>query len=289
MLLFILALVTSLAILVSFKIFERLNVSTPHAIVINYIVAFALGYLYQPYNFQNLLSADWIYLSTISGIILSVSFFIYALSIKYFGISISALSGKMSMLIPIIVGFVLLGDKILAHRIIGIIMIFPALYLLLYENDKHTKTNKTNKTKYLIFPILLFLFAGSNDSIFKIADTYYLLGDISNVYMYLTNAFAISFVIAIIVILIQKPSINKNQYLKTGIAGIELGILNWYSTFFFLRAIRLLPISIFIPLYNICFVLLSVLLGRILFKEKFDKNKIVGSIIAILSIVLLSI
>jgi len=192
----------------------------------------------------------------------------------------------MSILIPIIVGFVLLGDKILAHRIIGIIMIFPALYLLLYENDKHTKTNKT---KYLIFPILLFLFAGSNDSIFKIADTYYLLGDISNVYMYLTNAFAISFVIAIIFILIQKPSINKNQYLKTGIAGIELGILNWYSTFFFLRAIRLLPISIFIPLFNICFVLLSVLLGRILFKEKFDKNKIVGSIIAILSIVLLSI
>ncbi|HOB27516.1 MAG TPA: hypothetical protein PKJ07_05200 [Bacteroidales bacterium] len=286
MLLFILALVTSLAIIVSFKIFERLNVSTPHAIVINYIVAFALGYLYQPYNFQNILSADWIYLSTISGIILSVSFFIYALSIKYFGISITALSGKMSILIPIIVGFVLLGDKILAHRIIGIIMIFPALYLLLYENDKHTKTNKT---KYLIFPILLFLFAGSNDSIFKIADTYYLLGDISNVYMYLTNAFAISFVIAIIFILIQKPSINKNQYLKTGIAGIELGILNWYSTFFFLRAIRLLPISIFIPLFNICFVLLSVLLGRILFKEKFDKNKIVGSIIAILSIVLLSI
>jgi drug/metabolite transporter (DMT)-like permease len=286
MLLFILALVTSLAILVSFKIFERFNVSTPHAIVINYIVAFALGYLYQPYNFQNILSADWIYLSTISGIILSVLFFIYALSIKYFGISITALSGKMSILIPIIVGFVLLGDKILAHRIIGIIMIFPALYLLLYENDKHAKSNKT---KYLIFPILLFLFAGSNDSIFKIADTYYLLGDISNVYMYLTNAFAISFVIAIIVILIQKPSINKNQYLKTGIAGIELGILNWYSTFFFLRAIRLLPISIFIPLYNICLVLMSVLLGRILFKEKFDKNKIVGTIIAILSIVLLSI
>lgn len=286
MLLFILALVTSLAILVSFKIFERFNVSTPHAIVINYIVAFALGYLYRPYNFQNILSADWIYLSTISGIILSVLFFIYALSIKYFGISITALSGKMSILIPIIVGFVLLGDKILAHRIIGIIMIFPALYLLLYENDKHAKSNKT---KYLIFPILLFLFAGSNDSIFKIADTYYLLGDISNVYMYLTNAFAISFVIAIIVILIQKQSINKNQYLKTGIAGIELGILNWYSTFFFLRAIRLLPISIFIPLYNICLVLMSVLLGRILFKEKFDKNKIVGTIIAILSIVLLSI
>ena len=286
MLLFILALVTSLAILVSFKIFERLNVSTPHAIVINYIVAFALGYLYQPYNFQNILSADWIYLSTISGIILSVSFFIYALSIKYFGISITALSGKMSILIPIIVGFVLLGDEILVHRIIGIIMIFPALYLLLYENDKHTKTNKI---KYLIFPILLFLFTGSNDSIFKIADTYYLFGNISNVYMFLTNAFAISFVIAIIFILIQKPSINKNQYLKTSIAGVELGILNWYSTFFFLRVIRLLPISIFIPLYNICFVLLSVLLGRILFKEKFDKNKIIGSIIAILSIVLLSI
>jgi len=200
MLLFILAIVTSLAILVSFKIFERLNISTPHAIVINYIVAFALGYLYQPYNFQNILSADWIYLSTISGIILSVSFFIYALSIKYFGISITALSGKMSILIPIIVGFLLLGDSVLVHRIIGIIMIFPALYLLLYENDKQAKTNKI---KYLIFPILLFLFTGSNDSIFKIADTYYLLGNISNVYMFLTNAFAISFVIAIIFILIQ--------------------------------------------------------------------------------------
>lgn len=286
MLLFILAIITSLAILVSFKIFERLNVSTPHAIVINYIVAFALGYLYQPYNFQNILSADWIYLSLASGIILSVSFFIYSLSIKYFGISITALSGKMSILIPILVGFLLLGDSVLVHRIIGIIMIFPALYLLLYENDKQAKTNKT---KFLIFPILLFLFTGSNDSIFKIADTFYLLGDIREVYVFLTNAFAISFIVAIIFILIQKPKINKKQYLKTGIAGIELGVLNWYSTFFFLRVIRLLPLSLFIPLYNICFVLLSVFLGRILFKEKFDKNKIIGSIIAILSIVLLSI
>lgn len=286
MLLFILAIVTSLAILVSFKIFERLNVSTPHAIVINYIVAFALGYLYQPYNFQNILSADWIYLSLASGIILSVSFFIYSLSIKYFGISITALSGKMSILIPILIGFLLLGDSVLVHRIIGIIMIFPALYLLLYENDKQANTNKT---KFLIFPILLFLFTGSNDSIFKIADTFYLLGDIREVYVFLTNAFAISFIVAIIFILIQKPKINKKQYLKTGIAGIELGVLNWYSTFFFLRVIRLLPLSLFIPLYNICFVLLSVFLGRILFKEKFDKNKIIGSIIAILSIVLLSI
>lgn len=286
MLLFILAIITSLAILVSFKIFERLNVSTPHAIVINYIVAFALGYLYQPYNFQNILSADLIYLSLASGIILSVSFFIYSLSIKYFGISITALSGKMSILIPILIGFLLLGDSVLVHRIIGIIMIFPALYLLLYENDKQAKTNKT---KFLIFPILLFLFTGSNDSIFKIADTFYLLGDIREVYVFLTNAFAISFIVAIIFILIQKPKINKKQYLKTGIAGIELGVLNWYSTFFFLRVIRLLPLSLFIPLYNICFVLLSVFLGRILFKEKFDKNKIIGSIIAILSIVLLSI
>lgn len=286
MLLFILAIVTSLAILVSFKIFERLNVSTPHAIVINYIVAFALGYLYQPYNFQNILSADWIYLSLASGIILSVSFFIYSLSIKYFGISITALSGKMSILIPILIGFLLLGDSVLVHRIIGIIMIFPALYLLLYENDKQANTNKT---KFLIFPILLFLFTGSNDSIFKIADTFYLLGDIREVYVFLTNAFAISFIVAIIFILIQKPKINEKQYLKTGIAGIELGVLNWYSTFFFLRVIRLLPLSLFIPLYNICFVLLSVFLGRILFKEKFDKNKIIGSIIAILSIVLLSI
>lgn len=286
MLLFILAIITSLAILVSFKIFERLNVSTPHAIVINYIVAFALGYLYQPYNFQNILSADLIYLSLASGIILSVSFFIYSLSIKYFGISITALSGKMSILIPILIGFLLLGDSVLVHRIIGIIMIFPALYLLLYENDKQANTNKT---KFLIFPILLFLFTGSNDSIFKIADTFYLLGDIREVYVFLTNAFAISFIVAIIFILIQKPKINKKQYLKTGIAGIELGVLNWYSTFFFLRVIRLLPLSLFIPLYNICFVLLSVFLGRILFKEKFDKNKIIGSIIAILSIVLLSI
>ena len=286
MLLFILALVTSLAILVSFKVFERINVSTSHAIVINYIVAFTLGYLYQPYNFQIIPSIDWFYLSLLSGIILSVSFFIYSLSIKYFGISVTALSGKMSILIPILVGFLLLGDSVLVHRIIGIIMIFPALYLLLFENDKQTKTNKT---KFLIFPILLFLFTGSNDSIFKIADTFYLLGNISNVYMFLTNAFAISFIVAIIFILIQKPKINKTQYLKTGIAGIELGILNWYSTYFFLRVIRLLPLSLFIPLYNICFVLLSVLLGRILFKERFDKNKIIGTIIAILSIILLSI
>lgn len=74
MLLFLLALITSLAILVSFKIFEKIEVSTPHAIVINYLVAFILGYFYQPFNFQKLPSFDWFYLSVASGIILSISF-----------------------------------------------------------------------------------------------------------------------------------------------------------------------------------------------------------------------
>jgi len=287
MLLFLLALITSLAILVSFKIFEKIEVSTPHTIVINYLVAFILGYFYQPFNFQKLPSFDWFYLSVASGIILSISFFIYSLSIKYFGISITALSGKMSIIIPILIGFFLLGDPVLAHRIMGIIMIFPALYLLLFEtkNDK----NKITKLKYLIFPILLFLFTGCNDSIFKIADTYFLLGDNANIYMYLTNAFAISLVVAIIFVLFQKPKFLKKQLFKTSLAGIELGILNWYSTYFFLKAIRFLPLTLFIPLFNISFVLLSVILGRILFKEVLNKRKIIGTFIAILSIILLSL
>ena len=107
--------------------------------------------------------------------------------------------------------------------------------------------------------------------------------------MYLTNAFAISLVVAIIFVLFQKPKFLKKQLFKTSLAGIELGILNWYSTYFFLKAIRFLPLTLFIPLFNISFVLLSVILGRILFKEVLNKRKIIGTFIAILSIILLSL
>ena len=78
---------------------------------------------------------------------------------------------------------------------------------------------------------------------------------------------------------------------KNVIAGICLGVPNYFSIYFLVKTLRsdLLDSSGIFAINNVSIVTLSTFAGIILFKEKLIRKNWIGIILAILSIILISI
>jgi multidrug transporter EmrE-like cation transporter len=71
---------------------------------------------------------------------------------------------------------------------------------------------------------------------------------------------------------------------KDMIAGIVLSIFNWYSTYFFIKGIFILPISLFVPVFNAALVFIAAMTGYFFFGEKFSLLNRIGILLAVLAI-----
>jgi len=276
------AIITSSIIFVIFKIFSKLKIDVFQAITVNYIVASLLGYLSSPerLSFPQTFSSSWFPYAVISGLFLIATFYIYGISTQKVGIAITSVSGKMSVVIPVLVGFIWFKEDFNWMRITGIVLAMLAFYFTLMRTD-----SQKAEGRYLILPILLFFGNGFNDSIFKISQELYINGAFIN---FLTVAFSVSLLVGLIV-MIPRTIITKSKILLRNIlAGIILGLFNWYSTYFFLVGLSRFDVSVFVPVFNVSIVAIAAVIGYLFYREKLSTINIIGIALAIISIVLIT-
>ncbi|PLW94989.1 MAG: hypothetical protein C0592_01125 [Marinilabiliales bacterium] len=280
----LLALLFSTLIMVNFKLYPRLKIDILQSIVTNYIVAFLAGWVSLKFLSPELLvTKDWFPLSIASGTMLILVFFVFASSAAKVGIAITSVSSKMSVLIPVILGFLVFNEEPGLIKILGIIMSIPAFYFIFKRNE-----NFNLKGILLLLPILLFLGNGSNDSLMKTAEHFF-LGNDNDMIQYLTSAFGISFIIGLCILIVVSIRKKKKIQIKNIGAGIVLGMLNWFSTLFFLNGLGRVDVSVFVPVFNVGIVSLGALVGLIFFREKLGKWNIFGLGLAVVSILLIAL
>lgn len=282
MIIFVLAILTSVGIIVFFKLFERLKIDNLQAITLNYITAFALGLYFNDLNttLADIYNSSWIKLAFTVGFSMIMTFNIFALSSQKIGLSITAVSSKMSVIIPVFIGFLFYNENLNFLKIIGILLALVSFYLTL----KPSKTNKFDK-KLLILPILLFLGNGMNDSIFKHADKFYLTNDKS---LFISMSFLTSFTIGLIILIILFIKNKTTFSLRSFISGIILGIINFFATYFFILALSKFESSVFFPIFNVSIVSLATILGYIIFKERLQRINYIGLFLSLVSILLIA-
>ena len=280
----ILALLSSTLIMVCFKLFPKFGIDTLQAIATNYIVAFIAGYItVTPESAPYYIHSDWFLLSTASGVLLILTFFVFASSTAKVGIAITSVSSKMSVLIPVTLGFLVFGESMQALKIAGILISLPAFYFIFKKNEHFHL-----KSALLILPILLFLGNGTNDSLLKTAQYFYLSGD-DDLVSYLTAAFGIAFCISVLLVTFNCIRDKKRILWKNILAGILLGLLNWYSTLFFLKGLTVVDVTVFIPVFNAGIVCLGAITGLAFFKEKMGGWNIFGLGLALAAIILIAL
>lgn len=275
----------STLIFIVFKLFDRFKVSNLQAIVFNYFIAFGVGYLSEPFSLQpsEIVSKPWFISILILGFLFITLFQIMALVSQKFGVAAVSVTVKMSLVIPVTFGVWYYSENLPFLKIIGIILALLAVYLA---------TRKPIKTKahplYIILPFILFVGSGFLDAFIKYNQEARVP---ENEQAYFTSfIFFVAAAIGILLLCIQLLRGTEKLQWKNLIGGIALGIPNYGSIYFLIKALEVkgMESSITFPVNNVGVVALSVICGKVMFNEKLSKLNQAGIILALVAILLIA-
>ncbi len=275
----IISILCSSAIFIIFKLFEKYSINVFQAIIVNYFTAFFIGIITHKNNidYLEITNKTWFLGALILASLFILVFNLMAITSQKNGVSIAAVAGKMAVIIPTIFGIILYQEKITTFKIFGIIIGLLSVYLI---------TTRKNKNKASIkYPILLFFGAGIIDSFLKFIQVNYVKNEEINLFSGVI--FGIAGLIGITIFSIKPTKIT----LKNITSGLVLGIINYYSIYYILKALdnKNIPSGVIFSLNNISIVAVCTLLGLIVFKENLSSKNWLGIVIAIISILIITL
>lgn len=119
-------------IIIAFKVISIMRLDLNQVITINYLVAAGFGFLIwdAPLNFGLWQSMPWFELSIIIGVFFILTYKLFGLSSDKAGLAITAVASKMSVVIPVLAGFLLFHDHLSVLKIVGILLVLLSFYFI---------------------------------------------------------------------------------------------------------------------------------------------------------------
>ena len=282
-----LTIVTFSLMLIIFKYFEIFKVNNLQAIIVNYITAGVLALvadgsvLTNNFSITNLFQSTFIYYALIIGVLFIITFNLIAFGTQKIGIAITTVSNKMSMIIPVLIGlFVFKEDKNFL-KLIGIVLAILAIFFSCSKNGKLSFDKK-----YLPIIILVFIGQGIADSTLKWAQEFAINASNNNVF-FATTFFTAAFS-GTLFMMIQLRKITVA--LRSLLWGVILGIPNYFTLYFFVEALSagVFESSQVFPIVNMGVIVLTAVMGIILFREHLSKSNWMGILLALIAISLIT-
>jgi drug/metabolite transporter (DMT)-like permease len=282
-----LSVLSSTCIFIVFKLFERYKINILHAIVTNYLVACICGLIAyeQPIIISEIPQFDWFYYTLGLGAFFIGIFNLMAITTQRSGLSVVSVATKMSLVIPILFGLFYYQEALGILKFLGILLALAAVYLTSIK----AKEGLTIKKRNLIFPALVFLGSGIIDTGIKYLEESFVAED--DVALFSAIIFSSAAMVGIVLLGVQALAGNFKFQLKNVIGGIFLGIPNYFSVYFLVKALRsgILESSGIFTVNNVAIVLLSTLFGIFLFKERLLLKNWIGILLAVVSIFLVAL
>lgn len=282
----LLSILASTCIFLIFKLFDRFKVNTLQAIVFNYIVACLCGLLTynKPINLIEITEEKWFYGAIALGFLFISIFNVMAITAQRNGISVASVATKMSVIIPVFFGIYMYGESTGYQKIIGIILALLAVYFVSIKpnSNLHLKSS-------LLLPFVLFLGSGIIDTSIKYLETTYVSENGIPIFSATIFCFAACIGLGLLIVKIIKKEFKFNP--QSLIGGAILGITNYASIYYLLKALdhESIESSTIFTVNNVAIVMLSSLIGYILFKEKLSVKNWIGVSFAIISILLVTL
>ncbi len=271
-------------IYIIFRYFSHFGVNNENAILINYLLAFLFGLLLNGKDILNIPRNDlsWIIPVVILGILFVVVFHIMARSTQIAGISISSVAGRMSVIIPMSFSILYYNEPLSILKIVAILMAPLAVFLVVVKKDMGKE-----QAGSISLPVLLFLGTGIIDSLIKYSQGSHL--ENINVLKFSTYLFLVAAITSLFTRSWYSLGGIKRISLKDIIGGSVLGIINFGSISLIILALQKtdLDSSLVFGMNNIGVILIAVLAGSVLFREKLEPVNRAGIMIAIITLFLL--
>lgn len=282
----LLSILSSTAIFIIFRSLKKYKVNTLQTIVFNYIAACATGLLLYEDSVQmtRIVNSDWFLGAFCLGFLFIAIFNVMALTSQVNGLSVASVSSKMSVIIPVAFGIYAYNEGSGFQKIIGIVLALFAVYLTSIKPKEDIKI-----TKSLHLPILLFFGSGIIDTSIKYLETTYV--EPKGIPIFSATIFGFAAIIGILLLCYNFIIRNRKFEIRSIPFGIALGIVNYCSIYFLLRALQFegLESSTLFTVNNVAIVALTTLVGVIIFKERIYKINWVGILLALVAITLVTL
>lgn len=283
----ILSVVSSTVIFIVFKLYDRFKVDTFQAIVVNYFTACLCGILAYnaPIQPGEIAAREWFIYTVALGLLFITIFNLMAITTQRSGLAVVSVATKMSLAIPIVFGLLYYGESLGILKFFGIVLALVAVYLSSIKKKSGLRIERRN----LIFPLLVFLGSGIIDTSIKFLEDSYVAANEVPIF---SSAIFFSAAVAGILIMIFKAFKGKFKFeFKNVLGGIALGIPNYFSIYFLVKALRsdILESSGIFTVNNVAIVMLSTIVGILLFKETLLRKNWLGILFAVISIFLVAV
>ncbi len=280
----VLSIVFTTLVFLILKEFDRYKIDNFQAIVYNYFVAFLIGSLFSnvPIEIIPYTNQPWTLGAFCIAVIFITVFNLMAITAQKGGLSIMTIANKMSVVIPIALGVVLYNETLGWIKLLGIVLALLGVWF----TSKKQGTTTFNKRLWFL-PFLIFVGSGVADAIINHTQITHVPKQ--QLAVFSTALFLFCGCIGVL-LLVVKLVLNKITFsIKNIGAGIILGVPNYFSIYFLLKALAqpTYESSLVFSINNLLVVLLSVILGVVLYKEKLSKYNYLGIAMSLLAIVFL--
>lgn len=322
MIFLILSMAATVLLLLVFKFFEQFKIQTFPAIVFNYWICVITGSIItgrQPINAE-LFGETWLPSAAILGGLFIAGFYAVGITVQRFGLAVSSIMQKMSLILSVPFGIFMFSDSFSALQTVGLLLAFLAIVLTnlkfksatapQIEPDFTIKTTDSSQSQpeieietqiespkpaepipafYWIFPILSLFSSGAIESVLRYAEHFQLGNNSQTSATFTLVSFGIAGIFGLLFLLIQQARGKIKIQFRDCLAGIFLGIPNYFSIYFLIMAFEGQDKSIILPIFSVSIITISVFLGYVLFRETLTRINLIGVSMAIAAILLISL
>ena len=224
---------------------------------------------------------QWLYIALGLGAVFITIFYLMALTAQKFSMAAASIASKMAFVVPVIFSIYVLGvaSEFKWYNVIGVVLALLATYLSSVRDSNDLKIE--NRTLWLL-PLFVFLGNGLIDTTINYTNLNFLTSETASVfpiYIFLSAS-----VIGGTILLIRGQRLSGLSLLS----GSVLGVINYFTVYVFLLALGELNNNgaLVFPIFNTGIVVLSALIGIVVFKEHLSAKNKAGIILAIVAIIL---
>lgn len=275
----------------AFKVCERYKVSIFQAIVFNYITCVITGSFVNgsfPVN-SAAIHTPWFRWACVMGVLFVSIFNVVGLTAQKISVAVASVANKLSLIIPVILSVYLYGETVYGWKLAGVLLALLAVVLTCYQNKKQESaiTPAVRKWEYAL-PFILFVGSGLLDGLINHVQKLYVTEENNNAY--LISGFLSAATIGFSLLLVQYARGKQQFTFKNLLAGILIGIPNYFSIWCLVRFLKQSPwqSSASIPVNNMGIVLFSSVVAWVLFKERLSRINWMGIVLSLIAIYLIA-
>lgn len=277
-------------ILVGLRELKRFNLNVLQAITFNYIFATLFGAMRSP-NFVEDVTAEpgAFALSAYLGVSFIALFFLMAMVAQKVGVAYMTVVTKMSLVLPAIFSWLYYQDAMDALKGLGILLALGSVFLINYRPEAPVQLGNAEKGNNKLFNLVLilglFLGSGLNDICFRVFNAEF-ADTVSNI-NFPVVIFGIAGIIGAVIAIWQIASGRVRFQWQTLIAGIVIGVPNYFSIVFLVKSLDYFNGTVFFPVNNTALLILTGLIGIFVYREAMNKWNLMGLGLAVVAVLLL--